>query len=627
MFFGQAQEKKYRNHPVSDKTMKKTAVVKNVIIYLIICACFAASVKYVFFEESGFGIPVVIGCSAAFAGLLIFDLLSGPFSGGINKSAVFFSVVFTLCVNVGKSLYYKNSFEYIHASAVNGILFVISLVGFFAAAYSLCSFFFRLLKNEKGEERCYAGNPLYRMNSLARFFIVWACIFLLWLPVYLAYYPGVFSYDIPNQTSQVFRGFSDGMLAYNLNHPPLHTFVWGLCINIEKSFGINAVVVYSISQMLLLSGVCAKLIHLLFYREVRFWIIIVSFLFFSVNPVVALFSFSITKDVYFACFLLLTVIDIVYLVKEPEKYVKMPGFWVSFIIHSALAVLFRNNALYVFIVLVPIAVIMLIKYWKYILPLFVLPVVISWLVTNVGFVNMGIQPGDLGETASIPSQQIAKVVKYEDPVEFKDEIDKYLPYDTIGEKYNPRFSDPVKYTFKKDYFENNTNDFYKLWFTMLKKYPSYYVSSFLDLNLPYWYPFADSVDKYAQRKYIETDIRENEYYTPVRQSFFPGMLRIYERIADFSAFEKIPTVINIFSLQFPIWALFFCFCVLLTKGRGKKQIILSPYFLLWLTYILGPVSNFRYIFPVFIAYPLLLALIFDTDKLTDKRENALQSKL
>ncbi len=599
--------------------MERKSLIKNVIIYLIFSACFAGSVKYVFFEETGFGIPVVIACAAAFAGFLIFGLLSRPLSGVINKSAVFFAVVFTFCVNVGKTLYYKNSFEYIHSSSVNIILFVISLAGFFAVTYSLCAFFFRLLKNEKGEKRHYAGNPLYRMHPLVRYFIVWACIFMLWLPVYLAYYPGVFSYDIPNQTMQVLKGLSEGFSAFNMNHPPLHTLLWALCINAEKTIGIKAVVIYSICQMLLLSGVCAKLIHLLFYREVRFWIIIVSFLFFSVNPVVALLSFSITKDVCFACLLLLTVIDIVYLVKEPGKYVRMPGFWVSFIIHSALAILFRNNAFYAFIVLVPIAVIVLIKYWKHILPLFVIPLIISWLITNVVFVNMGIQPGDLGETASIPSQQIAKVVKYEDPVKHKEEIDKYLPYETIGEKYNPRFSDPVKYTFKKDYFENNTDAFYKLWFTMFKEYPTYYASSFLDLNLPYWYPFAESVDKYAQRKYIETDIRENEYYTPVRQGFFPGMLKIYERIADFSAFEKIPTVVNIFSLQFPIWALFFCFCVLLTKGRWKKQIILSPYFLLWLTYILGPVSNFRYIFPVFIAYPLLLALIFDTDKLTEEK--------
>lgn len=600
--------------------MKSSYLMRNIFLNILFSACFAIGIKYVFFSDFKSDIAAIVICAASLAGIFIFNILTKALSLKFSKSAAFYAVAFTLCVNIGRSLYYNNSFSYIKGSPVNIAFFIVSLIGFFGVVYSINTFFFKLLRRDSEKEKYLRPKKLYDFSPLIRFFIMWGVIFLLWLPVYLSYYPGVFSYDMVNQTMQAAGAFGEGFESYNLNHPPLHTLLWSLCLNLENNTHINAMVVYSIGQMLFLSGVAAKVLHLLFYRKVRLWIIIVSFLFFSVNPVAALFSFSITKDVCFAGFLLLSVIDLIYLVKKPIKYLKMPGFWISFISHTVLSILFRNNALYVFIILIPIAIIILRKYWKRIIPLFVLPVVLALLVTNVVYINLGIQEGSLGETASVPSQQIAKVVKYEDPVSYKDEINRFLPYDTIKEKYNPRFSDPVKFTFDQEYFRDNSGDFYRLWLSIFKKYPGLYLSSFLDLNLPYWYPFANSVDDFSKRAYIETGIYDCEYYKPQRRSFFPAMLEFYESVADFNAFKNIPSFINIFSLPFPIWALLFCFCVLLTKKKGAKQLILSPYFLLWITYIAGPVSNFRYIFPIFFAYPILLALIFDTDKLTVEKE-------
>ena len=35
---------------------------------------------------------------------------------------------------------------------------------------------------------------------------------------------------------------------------------------------------------------------------------------------------------------------------------------------------------------------------------------------------------------------------------------------------------------------------------------------------------------------------------------------------------------------------------------------------LWLTYMAGPTSNFRYIFPIIVLYPVLILFIFENDK-------------
>ena len=42
----------------------------------------------------------------------------------------------------------------------------------------------------------------------------------------------------------------------------------------------------------------------------------------------------------------------------------------------------------------------------------------------------------------------------------------------------------------------------------------------------------------------------------------------------------------------------------MARGKGKCAVPFLPVMLLWMTYLLGPVSNFRYIYPMVILYPL-----------------------
>ena len=66
---------------------------------------------------------------------------------------------------------------------------------------------------------------------------MWLLIFISWLPAYLAYYPGILSYDADVQTLE-----AQGITSYTQFHPPLHTFIWQICLNIGNTIHIEPLI-------------------------------------------------------------------------------------------------------------------------------------------------------------------------------------------------------------------------------------------------------------------------------------------------------------------------------------------------------------------------------------------------
>lgn len=367
--------------------------------------------------------------------------------------------------------------------------------------------------------------------------------------------------------------------------------------------------------MIIMSGVLAQILSFLIKKKISNWLILITFLFVTINPVVAIFSIEVTKDVYFAIFFALVTIEMIKMVGNPEKYCKSPKNWIIFTFDLLFVCLFRNNAIYVYILSALCAVVILRNFWKKILLLFAVPIMLFFLVNSVLYTSLGIENGSSGEMLSIPIQQIANVVvQNKDTIsqDMREKIEVYLPYDEINGSYNPRFADPVKGKFYSDVYDANKLQFFKLWFDLALQYPDEYITAFMTLNLPYWYQDASSVDAFAYRAYIETSICDNEMYTYELDSKIPILYNFYEQVASYDLFKHIPLVSNLFSVSFPIWLLLFTFCVLKIKKRSRETIVLLPMFFLWLTYMAGPVSNFRYIFPIFLLYPILLILMMDT---------------
>ena len=336
-----------------------------------------------------------------------------------------------------------------------------------------------------------------------------------------------------------------------------------------------------------------------------------------INPVIAVFSMVTTKDIYFAGFLILFIIEIVKLIENPSTYLKSPFNWIKYILFGVLACLFRNNAIYAIILSVPFFVISLRKYWKKVLIIIIVFLCVYYGISDFVYAKLGVKDGKPQEMLSVPIQQISSVSAYHDNEisnDEKNEIDKFLSYKDVKRIYNPRFTDVCKDTFKSKYYKQHKNEFFELWIKLFKKYPSDYVTAFLTLNIPYWYINANSVDAYSKRKYIEDNMIKTDYYTKERESKLPKLYEFYGKVTSFELFEKKPLISNIFSLSTPIWLLLFTMFTLIYKKQIKVINVILPIIFLWLTYIAGPVSNFRYIFPIVCLYPLLIALIINSSK-------------
>lgn len=583
---------------------------KYYLIFTIISVWGIIGINQYFFSGDNLGHESIMNIFWA-ASIFVLLLISYNITFKTRIYGYSLGFLFSLCMVTGKVLYMDNSLFSFFFPAKNFINEIISIIGFTGFLGSLISILFAYLSNLENEKK---DNKLWKIFRIP--FLGWTSIFFLsWFPCYMAYYPGIYSYDMDDLTTQALGTISD----ITKFHPPLHTLIWKAFLSLQNHVGIEAITLYSLTQMILLAIVFSRLIRLLVKKNYENWIIIGSILFFALNPVIALFSFIPTKDVYFAITFMNLGIELWEFASCQEAYMHSSYCCLRLCITILLCCLFRNNAVYALVLYSFIMLFALRKDRKKLLGIFACAFFCFFFISKVVYGAIGIQEGNEREILSVPIQQIANVVTLEEDTlsdEEKEHIDQFIPYDSIAENYNPRFADPVKQNFQTDTFRKNKADFFILWFQLFTKHPGNYINAFLSLNLPYWYPDASSKDEYSKRKYIETFIYDYDSigYTFERNSKFPQLYDKYERVANYKAFQKVPIVSNLFSISTPVWMLITCIFILLSKQKKKLILILLPSLLIWLTFMAGPVSNFRYIFPIFIQYPLFAAIALQPSK-------------
>jgi hypothetical protein len=323
-----------------------------------------------------------------------------------------------------------------------------------------------------------------------------------------------------------------------------------------------------------------------------------------------------TKDGIFCGFLILMLLQLSEFIESPQKFLHSWKACALLVISVLLGCLFRNNMVYVFMLCVPFFVIGFRKYWKRLLLLLVFPVLCFFFINGFVYDQLGVEKGSSAEMLSVPMQQICNVVvKKESSLTSKEKenISYFFTYDSIKKDYNPRFADDIKGmdineegSFQGDYYDAHKREFWNLWFHLLRKHPGEYVDAFLSLNLPYWYPDSATLDPYSARKYIETG-----GWRVTNNPFLEMITCFYEEVATFESFQNLPVVATVFAITTPLWVIVLGMFLTSLQKKKEKLLLFLPGLFLWLTYMAGPVSNFRYIFPIFCMYPFYVALAFD----------------
>ena len=464
-------------------------------------------------------------------------------------------------------------------------------------------------------------------NYTKLFFISWGIIFLCLIPVFLAYYPAIMSYDFHRQSCEALQGF-----AWFNNYQPLaHTWLIWVAFQIGHAVGSLEIgmACYSIFQILIYSVACGYSCNVVYRLTKKKWAIITMIAFYGLFPYNSVLALSVTKDILFSALFLVFVclfVERTFLTSGKKQRI-IDILWV---LEGILMMLFRNNALYAVAVFAIVFLIFNPKNQR----VRILVMSLCLIIGGKGALE-GVQlvigteiGGSPVEMFNVPIQQLARVGYYHGDSldkETYDLLNKYMP-EEYWDAYNPPLSDTIKLSFSTPF---NTNwyghyfDVFKAWLQIGLKYPNEYIDAFLILNSGYW--FIDDVS-FAEVLGYGLEGRMGALYTHnstvsdflpegiAHESKLPWLEYMLENIVSANCFYNWPVISSLFKPAFYCWALLLT-AILCLYNRNKKKLLVTLLPIIYIaTMFLGPVVLVRYVWPIMLTLPVMIAVLITKEK-------------
>lgn len=466
----------------------------------------------------------------------------------------------------------------------------------------LFAFFFYCICKIVSSKILSINFQLTQKNKKYIFPIAWIIILICWIPYILSQYPAAMTYDSVKQLKMAM-----GELPLTDHHPVLHT----LFIRLTLWVGGGNVFIYSISQVIIMSGIFAFAVYWIYKQGLPKYFSILSCAWFALNPLHAVYSMNMHKDVLFGGFVLLFSILISDAVITKLECTKKATWIVAFSITSLLVCFMRNNGFAAVFGVLILAIILYKPIRVKALIFLSIFLIIFGCVKGPVFSAIGVKSSSFAESVGIPLQQIARsATENELSGDIVQRIEVYIPIEEMREKYDPYCVDPLKSdvyssSLNHDALNENKLDFLKLWGEMLIKYPISYVNAYLDITYGYWYTFTPSY--VASFGYVaENDLGIES--APVSPDFSHSISRFVQPLFDM----KIPVLNILFSVGGMVFIAIFAMITALRKHGRNCIFPYLPIILLWLTLLIAaPISSsLRYLYSVFTTMPILITFIF-----------------
>lgn len=476
-------------------------------------------------------------------------------------------------------------------------------------------------------------------------------IFLCWLPVFLAYYPSVFAYDAEGQLYQVIAH------DYSTHHPLLHTLFLGAFFKLggllPGSYSAG-MAMHSVVQMLLMATVFGYTIAYLYRQGASVFLRNIMLLFYALFPTNSILALSTTKDVLFSALVLLYTLSLHRLVtklgraetnddknglqnglqsglRAVNEDGEATGNWLLYMLWSVLLLLFRNNAVYAFVLTAPCLTFGLYRMrdvkpgvWKRYL-VCTLAVLVLFGVGNVSLKAVtGARNGSPREMLSIPLQQMARTrVKAEETLSpaMRQEVEKYLPSEWVFAAYNPYLADPVK---NRAVIHDNPAGLIKTWIKLGVAHPQIYIDAFLHNSIGYWF-IEDcthaqiyGIGTESGFGYLSTDNRTMPAGCEIiEHSYLPGLRGLMERIVSDNVYQNVPVVRIIFAPALYWWMLCMYMAVIIYRRKYKMLIPVMFLAAYYMTLLLSPTVLIRYMYPYVVTIPAICCCLkSDLDEVT-----------
>lgn len=530
--------------------------------------------------------------------LIILYYKTDKFNKTMKKEVILLSLLFSFLTIFGKVVYnlqynnelsvfrellkIKNLFNFL---GVFNILFII-LVNILPKLYNFS------LKSEK----------TFIKNSKVVYIISFLVILLAWLPYFLSYYPGTLTPDSFQELGIIANNFS----SISDHHPIIHVLFIYLPYTVGFKFFHSmtiGIVFATIFQMIILSSIFASFIVFLYNRKVNDYILLITVLFYSILPMHGYMSIVMWKDVIFSGLLLLLTMQLFNILEKVEHSKLCLRNLFGFIIISILCVFFRNNAIYMYVILAVVTLINFRKKFKIFAIIFCIVFGIYFFVKGPIFNYLNISKSASAEYIGMPLQQIGRMAfknvqftSYEKKI-----INKVIPIETMASSYNPKVSDGIKFNseYNGSEFDSNKFEYLNLYLNLVKKHFSIALESYAISTLGYWYP---GVEYWS----VSKEIWENSYNIKIQSKTPNNIKKIFEK-----AESRYTPILNIeWSIGLCFWVILI-FSVITFKKRGIKYLYpFIPVFGVWLTMMIAsPVfGEFRYVYGAYVCLPLFMLL-------------------
>lgn len=505
------------------------------------------------------------------------------------------------------------------------LLFLLETAILSVPAAALAAVFMRggkILDTAAGETFAIPGSAQERRRPAWQVWLFYSLlIFLCWMPIFLAYYPSVFAYDAEGQLYQVLAG------DYSTHHPLLHTLFLGAFFRLGIARGsVSAgMAVHSVVQMALMACTFGWAGSFLYQRRVSGWVRAALLLFFAVFPANSVLALSTTKDVLFAAFVLLYTLYLYRIVcsqnpEDGQRAVVREGekaggkemaacvFW------AVLMLLFRNNAVYAFVVSAPIVYIGLGgRTRRHYLYMTLLTLVLYGACAFSLKAVTHAQNGSPREMLSVPLQQMARTrVEAEEEIDpsLRQELEKYISSEWVFAAYNPHLADPVK---SRAVIHDDPVGLIRTWIKLGLAHLAIYIDAFLDNSLGLWYLWDTShaqvygIGTESGFGYLSTDNRVMPAGFEVEErSLLPGLRVFMERIVSDNAYSRIPVVRLLFAPALYWWLLYLYIVTAFYRRKYRETLPIVFLTAYCLTLLLSPTVLVRYIYPLMVTIPVIL---------------------
>lgn len=587
--------------------MKKIWKISTFILALITTICI--SLNFMVGKEGFFGNDFIWILILAITYILINNALK-TYNKRLYVCSVLFGLITSICAITGH-VAEKYLMTNLLISKKDIILILCKLEALFVCITSITIIIFRELPVFVSKIKLEKKWKFFTANKIS-VLIVALVLLIMYLPYLLYYYPGNVLID---SAIQIMQGL--GPLEITTHHPPIHTAIITMCIelghSLSGSYNFGAFI-YTLLQTLTTCFLFSYTIYYMAKKGVSKSIRIVSFLFYALCPTIPFLTITIYKDIPFALSLLALTICMTEIATNLENFVKHKIRIILTVTAVFLVAIFRNNGLYAIILTMPLVMILVKKYKIKVGAIFLSGILLCLIVIGPIYSMFNIEKGSSKEAFSVILQQFARIKTYKENEltdEEKKNIYKYLPVDNIDKIYNPVFADPVKSQASDQAFKEDKITLLKTYLGLALKYPMHTISSFICNSFGYYYPNTLGWGVYTgvnEECFIDNGVDYGIKQSPIIK------IEILDVVNEFVNSRNIPIISMFLSIGFLFWIVIFgaIYCIY-TK---KYNIIIAyiPLLCMWITILASPVyGEPRYVYGIFTCLPLLLGMSLKKD--------------